>query len=51
MPPDAALSWVITILIPLIAGVVGCGESASRPQAVRRDLLRHAGNEILHNGG
>ena len=44
MPADRALSWVATGLVTLVAGAAsGCGASASRRQAVRRDLLRHRG--------
>jgi hypothetical protein len=52
MPPDAALSWVITVLITAMAGVVrlwGIGF----PDAKQFDEVYYAteGGEILHNGG
>ena len=52
MPPDAALSWVITVLITAVAGVVrlwGIGF----PDAKQFDEVYYAteGGEILRNGG
>ena len=52
MPADAALSWVITIVITAVAGVVrlwGIGF----PGAKQFDEVYYAteGGEILHNGG
>ncbi|HEY7102910.1 MAG TPA: dolichyl-phosphate-mannose--protein mannosyltransferase, partial [Mycobacteriales bacterium] len=52
MPPDAALSWVITVLITALAGVVrlwGIGF----PDAKQFDEVYYAteGGEILRNGG
>ena len=52
MPADAALSWVITVLITAVAGIVrlwGIGF----PDAKQFDEVYYAteGGEILHNGG